>query len=456
MNYKNFILLLILLFLTLRVLLFNINSVYSWDEAIYLSHAEGIAAGKGYGYVGDHKVEGYRPPFFPFILSLSYLINGEMAAKLLISLISILSIALFYCLSKDIFDRKLALLSTLFLATNHMHLFFSYRIMAENLALLLVTLDFYLFYLLKKDLKFLPFLGLSLALTLLTKYNLLVIGPIFLLFLIIFDRKLLLKVLSSKYFYLGIMIFLVVLFPWLWYQFKEFGSLIGAPVAQLKEWKLFIPFRYFLLAPLALGFVLPFTIFGLSKMVKEQKKWIVLLVLTFTSLFLFSQGIRLQSMRYIHPILPFFGIISVCGLSDKKKIALFTLLCIFNMLVGYFVIFQYISPLAGMETLPEFLTPGKPSYFRANLVRKEAALYIKNMTNENSTVMSGASAWLWVYTHRNFVPIPDTEEEFWKKVNQYNISYIYLEPGPINYLEDNPKIENIQKNIFIEVYRVKV
>jgi len=112
---------------------FNINKGLWWDEAVYLGLAKNLFERKGY-FINFNQ-ETFRPPLFPVLISILWYFFGisENIVRFFIVIVSILSIFLTYLLTKEIFGEEEALWASLFLATSHMFLFYSLKILTESL-----------------------------------------------------------------------------------------------------------------------------------------------------------------------------------------------------------------------------------------------------------------------------------------------------------------------------------
>ncbi len=456
---------LILFVVLVNFLTFNINPTYSWDEAVYLSMGEGVYRGDKFCEIGGREFDlidcSSRSRYFVYILGGIFSVFGVNypIIAFFISLISALTVLISYFLFKKLFGKEKALLATLFVATNYMFIFFSHRIMTEIISTLFLTVSIYFFLGILKDkgphkIKNVVPLSLALGFSIMFRFNFIAIPVSMILYLVIFERSLLIQILKSRKFYLGLAVFGIILSPQI--------ILLGKNIEYAGTTS-FVPFHYFILFMPAAGLLAPFMVYGIYLFFRKKMDTVqdnlcsrefIKFLLFFLLVFFLVTGYRLLSIRYLAPVIPVFAILSAYFLNfgRKKLVNLFVILSIFNILVGYIAIMQYISPVPEIDKFPEFIS--RKSYFDANNVRKDTALYIKDNTNETSVVLTNAPAWIWVYTHRKWLQLPDKEEEFNKVLGENkNIDYLYVEPMK-PYLENNTKIEAIGKTAFIEVYRV--
>ncbi|HJZ24629.1 MAG TPA: glycosyltransferase family 39 protein, partial [Candidatus Babeliales bacterium] len=433
---------------------FNINTSFTWDEAVYLGLAESLAAGNEYGYIGNQNVESFRPPLFPVILSgLFYLFGSNISvAQTFVSVLYVALLLLLYFTVKNIYNKKISLLATLFLATNHLVIFFSNRIFVEMLSLLLVVLSFYLFVRMRKDVRFfIPFVA-TLVLAVLARYNLLAVAVIYLIYFLLFERSWFKKILTTQYFIVGILVALLIAYPFLDFAINSKDIISNSP--QLKFEKFAFPTNYILYFWLLPLFFVPFFIFGVYRLFKTNKKstWQKFSIF-FIIAFLIANGIILSSFRYLIPILPFIALLIVPFFqqANKKIISLMLISFFLNLVAGYTVTYFFISPPQEFKQLPSFIEIR--SYFAESLDRRNAALYVKDMTSENEIVMTNAYAWVWLYTHRDWVPIGSNEQEFLSNLELYGVKYIYSD-GPLpDFVEDSVDVKKVWAG-YADVYYV--
>ena len=118
------------------------------DEKLSIRNAEIIKnfnfSLKDYAKVMPHEA---NPPLFFIILAISLIFyNSIVSLKIVVLIISLLSIIAFYILSKEIFGDKFALFSTLLYSLNPIHLILSQHIRTYILLFLLFNLSLYFLY----------------------------------------------------------------------------------------------------------------------------------------------------------------------------------------------------------------------------------------------------------------------------------------------------------------------
>ncbi len=455
MKLEKFLLLLLVVVIGIRLATFNINNSFSWDESVYLGLAESLADGKEYGYIGNNNVEAFRPPVFPVLIAGLFSIFGTdiAVAQFFVSLLFVVSILIFYITLKSFYSEKVSLLATLFLATNHLVVFFSNRIFVEMLSMLLVVLSFYLFVKMRKDVRFFVPFATTLVLAVLTRYNLFAIPVIYLIYFLILERGWLKKILTTQYFLVGIIASLLIAYPFIDFAINSKEIIASSP--QLKFEKFEFPTNYVLYFWLLPLFSTPFFIYGIYKFYKSKTKltWQKFSVI-FIVVFLVSNGLILSSFRYLIPVLPFIAVLMFAAFKQigRKLVSIILISFFLNLATGYTVTYFFINPPQEFTRLPSFVEIR--AYFAESLDRKNAALYVKDVTSEDENVMTNAYAWLWLYTKRNWVSAGSSEQEFLENVEKYKINYIYFD-GPLP--EFIKKMSNVKKVVsgYIDVYKIE-
>ncbi len=460
----NFVLLLIFLACIGILISFNLNQSYSFDEAIYISMADGLYSGHGYGWVGKDNIDGFRPPALSALIYSFYLFFGssELVGKLVIPIVSVASVALLYIFLKKNIDRKFALLSSLFLATNFIFLFFSLRVMSENLLLLTLLADFVFFYESLKDKRYVAPLVLALCITFLVKYLSASIVLGFAAYLLIFKREKIRELLINKFLVVGLSLGLLVLAPFFMYGIDVYKNPLGMVTHYTGYEQLMNPMyslaKYIAILPVLWGPLIPFGIYGLWRLLKDKNKneIVVLALFSMLTLVLANGLTSLMSLRYIEPLVVFLGIIATYGayaLGYKKTGGIFVGLCVLSMLIGYAFVFLYVLPQNFVEKIPDWVN--RNTFLSEHGEYKEAALWVKERTNNNDTVITDMYPFLWLYAERNWVELPlHNETEFWNIVDDYNVKYVYIKDTHVPSFFDNSTTSLVFEKQYVKVYGI--
>lgn len=396
---------------------FNINKGLWWDEAVYLGLAKNLLEKKGY-YINFDQ-ETFRPPLFPVLISIFWLFFGisENTIRFFLVIVSILSIFLTYLFTKKIFGEEEGLWAALFLATSHMFLFYSLKILTESLFIFLSLLTVLTYYLgFEKNKKFFLFSGILMGLSFLTRYPGLIL-PIFYLSYPIFSNKK--KFLFEKNFIFGLILFAIILTPWLAFNQITFGSPLGALFVESStvsgefyggNWSYYFAhwIEFFGLVGI---FFIPAIIVFLSNITKNKYIFIFLLVVYSLAFFML---IPRKELRYLMHYLPFYLIFfSVGAVKLRKWIGPKWLI----LTLGIF--FALLNFLAGIQNI---LADSMGGY-----ALKEAGVYLSKVASENSTIMSQNVPVLYYTSERKIVYFPENETELERKIKEFNVSYLLIE-----------------------------
>jgi len=113
-----------------------------WDESEYLNIARSWAYGLEYNYWTP-----VRPVFFSLITAMFFKISyGEFLPRLLMLLLSIVSVIGMYYLGKEVYNKEVGLISSLFASVFYLNLFFTYRLQMDVPSLAFFILSALFFY----------------------------------------------------------------------------------------------------------------------------------------------------------------------------------------------------------------------------------------------------------------------------------------------------------------------
>lgn len=163
-----------------------------------------------------------HPPLVFLIEHYSIKIFGEnnIAIRLPSAILGIVSIYLLYLIALRLFSPGAALLSALFMAVTVNHVYISRLGLQESYVIFFVLLAIYFFLkALQKD-KYFVWTGLALGLGFLTKYNVFILVPIFLTYLVFFRRS----VFANKNFWLGAVLSVALFSPVIVYNLEMYRS----------------------------------------------------------------------------------------------------------------------------------------------------------------------------------------------------------------------------------------
>ena len=208
--------------LLVRIIFVFSMPVKLWDETIYLNLGADLSknlldysfsngwsdfiSSEGDDFYGYPKA-GFRAPLLPYLISIFYILKLGFLANFLIPLIGSLSVILVYNLGKEMFNKRVGLVSSLFFTFIPLHVFYSGRVLTDVLFTFFVLLTFISFWkgYEEDNKKYKVLFGIFLALTLLSRYTTLWIMPIFLLYFLVRDKSI--RFLKDKYLVFSILAF---------------------------------------------------------------------------------------------------------------------------------------------------------------------------------------------------------------------------------------------------------
>ncbi|MDO8573342.1 MAG: glycosyltransferase family 39 protein [Candidatus Daviesbacteria bacterium] len=173
-----------ILFLALVLRLVNINQSLWWDEAINVVYAR---SSELWWFITKYPVGDFHPPGWFAVLWVWGHIFGfaEISVRLPSVILGTATVWLTYLLGKEIFNKKIGLLSALFMAIAPLHVYYSQEARMYVLAAFVVTLSFYFLHRLTTGKKW-AWLGfiISLVLVLYSDYLAYLIIPAQIIYLI--------------------------------------------------------------------------------------------------------------------------------------------------------------------------------------------------------------------------------------------------------------------------------
>jgi 4-amino-4-deoxy-L-arabinose transferase-like glycosyltransferase len=340
-NYDKAFLAVLICAFVIRLIIFlkTLNQPLWWDTATYLATAKKWGLGLNVTDVWYYR----RGFFWPLFGAIFYKFNlGETGLRFATVLFSTGIVATSYLIIKEMFNKKLALLTSIGVSLSWVYLFFTGRPMTSIPAtffLLTSLLFFWKGYVLKKGNKYNYLFGLFYALAILTRMQYLMFVPVFILFALLKER---LKFIKNKQLWGAVGVFFVALIPHIILYWKHYGNPLvdllgkylgvgpvdksgkGADISRLFDYFLDLPYAIsggspsifakliFILFIVGIFYFLADLVFGFDKILKNnelQKKLFVFLWIVIPFLFL-GFITNLVEQRYIMPIIPFIFLIA--------------------------------------------------------------------------------------------------------------------------------------------------
>lgn len=427
-NYdKIFIAILILTFI-IRLWIFfkTMNQPLWWDEADYLSTAKKWGLG-----LDIRDIWYYRRGFlFPLISALFFMLNlGEVGVRFLEVLFSTGIVAVSYFVISQMFNKKLALVSSFAFSLSWILLFFTGRILTDIPAAFFALLALFFFwkgYVLKKGNKFLYLFGLCFALAVLTRMQSFMLALPFLIYILMKER---LKAFKNKHLWITLGIILLLLLPqFVLYSFHYGNPLqdmvshylgIGEKAALTGDARTISPavFDYFVDLPYMLSLIMfimliigiPYffadLFIGFDKLLKNeelQAKFFVFLWIA--SLFLImgyiSSVAAYVEQRYITSGLPFLFLIALSPLVLVWDILTKKFNINKKITVGLMLLIVAVLMISNISLSNSLLEQKATSY----LPVKQIGELIKADSNPKDIVMSTSLPQITYYSERSTYP----------------------------------------------------
>ena len=222
-NYDKIFILILILAFAIRIWIFmkTFNQPLWWDSANYMAVAKNWGLGLNIEDIWYYR----RGAFFALVGAFFFKFGlGEIGMRFFLTLISTGVIVVSYFLIKEMFTKKLAILTCVFLSLSWLMLFFTGRVLTDILSAFLVLLSVLFFwkgYVLKKGNKLLYLSVFFFALAILTRMQNLMFIPVFL-FMMFLKEKF--KLFTNKTLWVSLIILLVVLVPHFILSSQHYGN----------------------------------------------------------------------------------------------------------------------------------------------------------------------------------------------------------------------------------------
>jgi len=315
-NNYNLLFLGILIFgILIRLYYFFItkNQPLWWDEAEYMSIA------KNFAFDTSFRIGAGRTVLFPFLASLVYRIGfSEVAIRFFLVLIpSILILFVTYYFVKEMYNEKIALLTTLITSVCWIHLFYSMRLMTDELSFLFGLTAWFCFwkgYVSGKNNKLVYLSAFFIGLSFMTRPTGILYPVALILFLFITEQF---KFLKKPQLWLMLVVFFLTISPHMIWSYSQHGDVFafrqgygGPDTSQGSLWgttKLMLSFIYsypelifFIFFIIGL-FSLFFLLLNIDRVLKnkfKQNDLFMLLTIIFTEFF-FIYFLRAAENRWL-------------------------------------------------------------------------------------------------------------------------------------------------------------
>jgi len=326
--------LILLLFLSIKLIHLLTQKGMTWDSAVY------IGMGKYIFSLGRTGLwESSRALVWPIFLGFLWRIglNPVIFGKILELMFSLGCIYLVYLIGRKVFNEKIALLSAFFVAFNPVFLFYSSSILTGIPSLFFSLLGIHLFI---KNRYFLA--GLFVSLSFMTRFlQLFVLIPMV---FILYKKKRLKKIINLSYGFLIILVPYLVLNIFL-YKNPIYPFLLQVFMSKYTGWVFNEPLSFYFINLFKENFLVLFAIIGAVIILKQKdyKKSLVLGI--FLLFFVFFNLIAHKEMRFILVFLPYMCLVMSYGIFKCLNLVKKRLIYLVVIIVGIVLLVQISSQI---------------------------------------------------------------------------------------------------------------
>ncbi len=408
--------------------------MFMWDEAEYASIARSVLRGDGYALNGAAQTG--RLPVYPLSVAVAFALFGVSYETTKISgiMFALLSIFAVYFFVRKYADKKTALVCGVLLASTPVFFTLALNTLTDITYSALFFLSAMFFFVgVNENTKYFYVAGSLLGLSFLTRYNAVlfaVMAAVYLAYLWVGSRRKVSCLFKSKHVYLSLILFLVVLAPWMIYVQGETGNAIGGILDAQNRISTYsvasFPWYYYL----NLGYsVLGITVFlmfvlGVGYVVYKREDFGVYCLIILLVNFLYFSQFGWKEERMMVSWVPFMVVLSGMGLMkvvypwlkrDLKSEHLSLGACALVLLVS--VYFNYSGVIA--PKLERSTAIGYPS-----LIQASSFVEAESLVGE-SIVGASIPQYYW-YANRFVRGYPRDAEGFVDLLEGGGISFVLI------------------------------
>lgn len=365
-------------------------SGFMYDEYNFIITAKNLI--NGYGYTSD------RPLVLPVLIASVFKIFGENISlvKYIVPILASISIVSIYYFGSIFYNKNVGIISAIFISSLPIYFFLSTRILSEIPYFLFFTLSLCTFYLaMERNKKYFILVGLFTALSFLSRYTGGILFFIYL-FYIFFTKRF--SIFSNKFFWIGLILFFIVLLPWFALNYTTTGNLIGPLLANfmynknlsnveiislpILGFRLDLPkvIYYLVVLPLVASIFLLFSIFYFLYYRTIKRPEILLITVFFVVFISYSLLVGRASIRFLFDTSLIFVVFSsvvflkIFGNKSKLMFIFIFIIWIFNLILGLMAFTWYSNNREMIENPNYQLYVASWEYLRNNIPRNSTIL----------------------------------------------------------------------------------
>jgi len=456
-NYDKLFIFILIAAFVVRLIIFikTMNQPLWYDEASYLM------AGKKWGLgLGIRDIWYYRRGFlFPLICAFFFKFGlGEVSIRFMGILLSTGFVFVSYFIIKNMFNKKIALLSCIGLTLSWILLFFTGRILTDIPAAFLILLSLLFFwkgYVMKKGNKFIYLFALFFGLAVLIRMQSVMLIPPFLIMIFIKEKF---KMFKNKSLWIALVIFALVMLPQAVLYSMHYGNPIpdilshylgigssaeaqssGQTFSLIFNYLIDLPYMIstpmFILLLIGAGYFLLDIILGFDQIFKNQdlqkKVFVFAWILSLFLIMGYIGSVSYVEQRYITTGLPFLfmlasvPLIKLSELFTKKfKIKEFTSIVLVSIILVILLVAN-IFGASNYTTSFSLLDNKLTSYYEV----QQAGLWLKENSNPEDTIVTSSVTQIMYYSERSGYTFQDlgvNETLFDENVTKMKPTYLML------------------------------
>jgi len=289
----------IALFIVSNLIFLNFYSDVWWDSAVYIGMGRYI-----YSFGNSGLWESSRPIVWPLMLGFLWKIglNVVLVGRILEIVFGSLCILLTYVIGRKLFNEKIAILSSIFLALSPTFFFFNGIMLTEVVSTFFSLVAIYFFI----DKKYF-ISGLFLGISFMTRYlQLFVFVSMILVNLSHFNKKNIKKIVIG--FAIAILPFLIL--NQILYNNVSYPFIQQIALSKNSGWLNYHPLSYYLIELFKENFLYLLSIFGILLIFKRKNTNKIAISMTFILFFIFFNSIKQKEMRLLIILMPYMYLLA--------------------------------------------------------------------------------------------------------------------------------------------------
>jgi len=336
-----------------RLYFFINHGVAWWDASAYIGMGKQIFSGGLYGIN-----ENFRPLLLPLILGFLWKIGmNPLVSGMVVDLaFNLASIYLTYIIASKLLNRRAGYIAAILMAISSVFIFYSSRILTENIAVFLTLLCIY--FLLEK--KYFS-AGIAAGISVWARYPQALLLPAFIVFILFIEKNYSIKIRLMKSLK-AVIGFAVPVSMLLLYNLAAFGNAFlqfSEAQFQIAKAGLIIPapWYFYFSAIIAECFLAVLIFYSAWLSAKEEKRNMWLIYLVFALFFIYYSTVIRKEIRYLMVALPFLYISVAHGLENLYYKRIFRKHAVKYVVMGLMILVAVFSFFSVKLMNAEFYRP---------------------------------------------------------------------------------------------------